>query len=316
VSELYYNDEGYERFIKGDFISILPSHHTHGMQGMDSRNGPIMTAKRNLKEILSQQWSATNKMTKNDLIYCLKLAYFGGEYEIIKGKEKEVVRGVDRDLLYRTLDRVGWYTDDRTGRLMYDPMSRIDPRKFKPAARYAGGHNLGPTEPEPDMVIGGGRIPYYTLESARATQAQVIAGEALTRTLPAVVPASDPAKKKPRRGQYKDGCIMRPSDCAEAERKRQAEDAELAAKRQIASKKKAEGDSAARVAVSSIMAQLVHTPEETVKTLGSAQLSNVLRVMGLPFSGNIAPKQARIVAGMPGFRKTIAATEGGLGNFL
>ena len=310
----------FAHLIKGDYITILPPHSTHGLQGMDSRNGPIMTAKRALGEILAQQFQAKNKLTKSDLIFCLRLAYFGGTYHRIAEGAERIVAGINAELLAATLRRVGWRKCEKNGRLLYDPMSVVDPRKFMPSGRFTirsntgddlVGVSLGPTEPEPTMVVGAGRTPYYTLEEARHTQAQILAAECCKRFGPSIAPEP----KKCKRGGT-GATVLTMESILEDKVKADKKEAEDAAKRQIANKKQYDAMAKARDIAKGFMAQVVEKPNETVITLKVVQLESVLRIMGLPVSGQKEKKQQRIVDGMPGFKSTIESTEGGLASLM
>ena len=77
--------------IEGDFLTVLPSHCTHGCQAMDCKGGPIQICKANLSPILQQQFQAApaHGLGKPELIWCLYMSWFGGKYYQLSGHKAE-----------------------------------------------------------------------------------------------------------------------------------------------------------------------------------------------------------------------------------
>ena len=231
------------------------------------------------------------------------MAYFGGTYERMVGRAVKVVTGVTSGVIISTMRKVGWWEDEHTGKLVYDPMSVIDTRKFKPAARYAGGLNLGPTQPEPAFVVGAAKTAYYTMDELEMNRTQMIASECLKTAFPQIVPQSQSKRlKMPRKNQHPDGCILKAEDFVEMEKQRLANEAAAEIKKREDDQKKAAGDQAAKDNCSTVFAAVCRCPCVGVQNQSGQMLSDILRTMGLPFStGSKVDKASRVIAGMPGY---------------
>jgi hypothetical protein len=191
-------------------------------------------------------------------------------------------------------------------------MAVIDEAKFKPAMRYAG-KDLGPTEPEVNLEIGSTRsspIQFYTLDDARRTHIQAIVAAALSTAFPRIVPEAKSKKlKATRKNQHPTGCILTEEDFKEAKATAAREESEAAAKAQQTATVKAEADRKARENIAGRLFRLISDVNTEVPKLSSTEMSDVLRTMGLPYSGTMPKKTERIIGGMPGY--TAAVKESG-----